>query len=276
MKKILIPTDFSLNSYKVIDSVLALFRNRACDFYFLNAFSYNVSGLSAMELLQADDEWFDRPKEISEGNLEKLLELYRLKYSHTAHKFYSISECSGLVEAVYKHQVDVGMDLVILTSGLNTNSDRQNKRILDEVRNCPVLLLPVRTSMDSHLSITIASDFKQRINTYQIDRFRLGLGLKKIEIGILVLDEQNKLSEDVTSNLETLISYLQQFQNANINLEYAKTNNQLKSYAALHCNGILCLVDKKPGLMRKIGLFKSDLISKLKQLETNSVLAIHQ
>ncbi|MBR9846773.1 MAG: hypothetical protein GYB35_12030 [Algicola sp.] len=276
MKKILIPTDFSLNSYQVIDSVLKLFKNKKCDFYFLNSYAYDVNGLDALELLQADDEWFERPKEYSEENLGRLIQRYTLKYSGGEHDFHMISESSGLVNAVKKHQELLGIDLVVLSSGINESSDKENKLVLEHVRNCPVLLLPATIHVDKNLSITIASDFKQQINTDQIDRFRLGIGSKKIEIGILVLDEQNKLSELVTRNLEIFITYLQQFQNAKVNLEYAKTSSQLKAYAVLHRNGIMCLVDKKPCLMRKIGLFKSDVISKLKQLNSNSVLAVHQ
>lgn len=276
MKNILIPTDFSLNSYQVIDSVLNLFKNKKCDFYFLNSYAYTVNGLDALELLQADEEWFERPKEESEENLGRLIERYTLKHSGSDHKFHAISEDSNLVSAIKKHQVLLGIDLVILSSGINKCSDKENKLVLEHVRNCPVLLLPATMCVDKNLSITIVSDFKQQINTDQIDCFRLGLGSKKIDIGILVLDEQNKLSETVTNNLENFISYLAQFQNTKINLEYAKSSSQLQTYASLHRDGIMCLVDKKPGFMRRIGLFESDLISKLKQLDSNSILTVHQ
>ena len=276
MKNILIPTDFSLHSYHVIDSVLNLFKNKKYDFYFLNSYTYTVNGLDALELLQEDEEWFERPKEESEKNLGRLIERYTLKHSGSDHNFHAISEGSNLVSAIKKHQELLGIDLVILSSGINKSYDKENKLVLDHVRKCPVLLLPVTTCVGDNLNITMVSDFKQKINTDQIDCFRHGLGSKKIDIGILVLDEQNKLSEAVTMHLDAFISYLAQFQNANINLEYAKNSSQLQTYASLHREAIMCLVDKKPGFMRRIGLFKSDVISKLKQLNSNSVLAVHQ
>lgn len=276
MKKILIQTDFSHVSCQTIDSVLKLFKNKTCDFYFLNTYTYNIKGLDALSLLHVDEEWYDKPKEESEDKLAKLIGYYTKKYLMSNHNFHSISEYSTLVEAVKKHQQRLGIDLVILSSGINEDLDKENKLVLEQIRECPVLLLPAITHIDNKLSITIASDFKQTINTDQIDQFRLGLGRKKIEIGILVLDEQNRLSEDVARNLKTFIAYLKQFQNTKINLEYARDKKQLKAYASQHLNGIICLVDKKPSFLRKIGLHKSHLVSRLKQLSTNSVLAIHQ
>lgn len=276
MKKILIPTDFSLNSYQTIDSVLKLFKDKVCDFYFLNTYTYNISGLDALGLLHEDEEWFDKPEEESKEKLGKLIERYTLKSSDSSHGFHAITECSSRLDAIKKHQELLDIDLIILSSGTNENSDRENETILEHVRNCPILLMPAHASIDKKISMTIASDFKQKINTDQIDQFRKSLNGKHVEIGILVLDKQNQLSETVANNLEAFIGYLRQFQNTKTNLEYAKTGSQLKAYASSHANGIMCLVDKKPDLLRKIGLLKSDVISKLKQLNSCTVLTIHQ
>ena len=276
MKKILIPTDFSLNSYQTIDSVLKLFKNKECDFYFLNTYQYNISGLDALGLLHEDEEWFDKPEEDAKEKLGKLIERYTSKSSDKNHGFHAITECSSLIDAVKKQQKLLNIDLIILSSGTNKKSGRKNEIILETVRSCPILLMPAQALIDKKISMTIASDFKQKINTARIDKFRKSLIGKQIEIGILVLDKQNQLSDTVAGNLEALIKYLKQFQNTKINLEYAKTDSQLKDYASSHPNGIMCLVDKKPDFLRKIGVFKSDVIMRLKQLNTNSVLAIHQ
>lgn len=276
MKKILIPTDFSLNSYQTIFSVLKLFKDNVCDFYFLNTYSYNISGLDALGLLHVDEEWFDKPEEESIQKLGKLIEHCTFKSKDAKHRFYGITEHSSLLDAVKKQQELLNIDLIILSGGTNKKSDKENESILENVRSCPILLLPSHSSIDRKISMTIASDFKQRINTGRIDQFRKGLVGKDIEIGILVLDKQNQLSEAVADNLEAFIVYLRQFQNTKINLNYAETDGQLKAYASLHPNGIMCLVDKKPSFMRKIGVFKSDIVTRLKQLNTNSVLAIHQ
>ena len=92
MKKILIPTDFSLNSYQTIDSVLKLFKDNVCDFYFLNTYSYNISGLDALGLLHVDEDWFDKPEEESIRKLGKLIERYTFKSKNAKQYIYTKQE----------------------------------------------------------------------------------------------------------------------------------------------------------------------------------------
>lgn len=228
-------------------------------------------------MLHEDEEWFDEPEEESRQKLDVLIKCYTSKSSgRSNHGFHAITECSSLLDAVKKYQKLLDIDLIILSSKADIGSDKENENILEHVRGCPILLMPAHASIDKKVSMTIASDFKQKINTSQIDRFRESLNGKHVEIGILVLDKQNQLPEIVTNNLETFMGYLRQFQNTKINLEYAKTGCQLKVYASSNPSGIMCLVDKKPDLLRKLGLLKSDVISKLKQLNSSTVLTVHQ
>ncbi|MEY8868334.1 universal stress protein [Meridianimaribacter flavus] len=276
MKKILIPTDFSTANEKAIDAILKLFKHEVCEFYFLHAYSFSVNGLDALELLHADEEWYEKPKQESESKLGKLIERCISLSKVESHNFHAITECSSLVNAVKKHQAHLGVDLVLLTSGGNKKVEKTNDEILNSVRDCPILIIPSNVKLGKRLNLTIASNFKQKLNNEQLDQFRKSLGGLEVEIGILVLEEEHKLSEQIKDNLEAFMLYLSKFQNAHVDLKYAKTNNQLKAYAQSHRNEIMCVVDKKPNFFRKIGLFKSDVILKLKQLNTNTVLTLHQ
>ena len=69
MKKILIPIDFKFNSHDAIDYAIRFFKREQCEFYFLNTYTYDISGLNTIDLLQADDDWYDKPKCASEDNL---------------------------------------------------------------------------------------------------------------------------------------------------------------------------------------------------------------
>ena len=86
MKTILIPTDFSATSYQTIDYVIELFENDHCEFYFLNVYTFDVAGLNAIEMLQADDDWFDEPKQESINKLGKLVERHTLKSNNLKHE----------------------------------------------------------------------------------------------------------------------------------------------------------------------------------------------
>ncbi|WP_452223460.1 universal stress protein [Lacinutrix chionoecetis] len=276
MKKILIPTDFSLNCYQTVDYITKLFANEYCEFYFLNTYTYNASGLNAIEMLHADDDWFDKPKRESLQKLGKLVARYTLTPKNDKHEFNAISEYMSLVDGIKKTIEEIDIDLIILTSSVEKTAGKNIESILEKIRSCPILVVPPHASVNNGVYLTIASDFKQKINTIEIGKFVKALENTTINIGILVLEEQNTLTSDAVDNLESLIIFLKLVLGKQIDVEYIQPKFRLKDYATSHLDGIMCIIDKKPDLLRKIGLYKSKVISTLKKLNTSTVLTVHQ
>lgn len=276
MKKILIPTDFSLNSYQTIDYITTLFKNVSCEFYILNTYLYETSGLTAIEMLQADDEWFDKPKDESLNKLGKLVTRYTLKSNNPKHSFHAVSECRSVAEGIKENVDKIGVDVVVLTSKNSDSLGTTTKIILEKIRSCPVLIVPPHAIASNGISFTVASGFQEKINTEEIERFFKALVMNNTQIGILVLKEQNTLTDKEADNLEILLNYLKQLSSNSIGLEFLSPSDKLADYALSHHDEIMCVVDKKPDLFRKIGLVSSKVITILKQLKSNSVLTIHQ
>ncbi len=276
MKKILIPTDFSLKSYQTIDYVCTLFKHEYCEFYLFHTYSYEVTGLDAIELLHADEEWFEKPKIESLKQIGKLREHYRLKFNNPKHEFNAISECIQLIDGIKKNIEEIGIDLVIVSGKAEKMFGRTTKSILDRILACPILMVPPHASICQGIHLTIASDFKQKINTLDIDNFCETIENTNIHIGILVLEEQKRLTNLAADNLESLRNHLKEHLKHPIGLEYIKPSYRLKDHAICHKEGILCVIDKKPDLFRKIGLYKSNIMATLEPLYSNTVLTIHQ
>ncbi|WP_178989289.1 universal stress protein [Winogradskyella schleiferi] len=276
MKKILIPTDFSLKSCQTVDYIINLFKNENCEFYFLNTYRYEMTGLSAIEMLQADDEWFERPKEQSLKSLGKLVTNYTIKSNNIKHSFHAISENRNIVDGLKDNVDKIGIDIIVLTSkGLSTLGAK-TENILEKVRSCPVLIVPPHATTCNGITLTVASDFQNKINTSEIERFIKALENTNTQIGILVLKEQSTLTEKAADNIETFLGYLKQFSCNSIGLEFLKPAYKLKDYASAHNDEIMCVVDNKPDLFRKIGIVKSKVISTLNKLNSNTVLTVHQ
>ena len=276
MKKILIPTDFSLNSYQTVDYITTLFKNVNCEFYLLNTYLYEVSGLTAIEMLQADDEWFDKPKEESLKKLGRLVTRYTLKCNNPKHSFHAISECRSVVEGIKENVEKIGIDVVVLTSKGSNSLGSTIEVILAQIRSCPVLIVPPHATASNGISLTVASDFQEKINTVEIQRFFKALTNTNTHMSILVLKKQNTLSDIEADYLELLLNYLKQLSNKPIGLEFLSPRDKLADYAISHRDEIMCVIDRKPDIFRKIGLVNSKIIAILKQLKSNSVLTIHQ
>lgn len=275
MKNILIPTDFSPSSYQTIEHIIKLFKNEICDFYFLNTYSYRTNSLNALELLQAGDEWFDEPREESQKQLGKLVATFTVNSHGLNHGFHAISECSNLVECIKEKVELLDIDLVVLSGSIKKEAVKTNESILENVRSCPVLLVPPRSSISEKIHLTIASDFRQSINTDEIEKFCEALDHTDLEASILVLDDEHTLSGEAAGNLRLLMEYLKKLQKKPVLVQYAKSPPQLKAYALSHQDEIMCVVDKKPGFFRKLGLFKSSIMAIFKQVKNSTLLAIH-
>lgn len=145
-----------------------------------------------------------------------------------------------------------------------------------KIRSCPILIVPPNATACSGITLTIASSFQEQINTNELERFIRALENTKTQIGILVLKAQNTLSDKAADHLEQLLEYLKTRSKAPIGLEFLPTTLDLADYAQSHNDEIMCVVDKKPNLFRKIGVVRTKVISKLNKLGTNPVLTVHQ
>lgn len=274
MKKILIPTDFSENSYKAIDYITELFKNEVCTFYFLNVYNYQANGLSAIEMLQADDDWFEEPKAYSLQQLEALLTEFAVFKSNPKHKFHVISEGLSLVKAIEKHIDLIKVDLIVLKS--HAKASRNIESIVGEIRTCPVLVVPLDATFKTKLKLTIASGFAEEVRTSGIDGFLEIFKNTNMKVSVLVIGSKETVTEHVRENMGLLTSHLERYLNKSLKVEFTEKPSHLTAYAISHLNNIMCVVDNKPDLLRRFGICKSKVISTLHKLQNNTVLTVHQ
>ena len=273
-KNILIPIEFSENSYQTIDYITALFKNEVCVFYFLNVYKFNTGGLSAIEMLQADDEWFEKPKEDSEKQLKSLLDHYTRRENKENHDYFTISEGLSLIKAIEKHIVAKDVDLIVLTG--DTKIGENIEAIVGKIRTCPVLVVPPFASVNKKLKLTVASNFQEEVRMFGIDRFLDYFKNTNFEINILALTHQDQVTDETKKNITLLKGHLENYSNTLVKLEFEGKSKRLKDYAFSNLGNIMCVVDKKPNVLRKLGFGRSKVISTLETIYNNPVLTIHQ
>ena len=86
MKKILLPTDFSENSWNAIDFALQLFKNETCTFYLLNTYTPIIYNLEEIVLSTTNYNLENIIKENSENELKAIRESIENNYKNTKHK----------------------------------------------------------------------------------------------------------------------------------------------------------------------------------------------
>lgn len=165
MKNILIPTDFSENSWNAIKFALAFFKDTACDFYLLHVtLIYNyASGDSPAMPLPAIEVIDKTVLKQAKTNLKKLIKKINQLPSNPKHNFYTISNYDYFIDAVKNHVAEKDIDIIVMgtkgASGLKKVMIGSNTGDLITRVQCPVLIVPENAEFKEITEIAFPTDF---------------------------------------------------------------------------------------------------------------------
>ncbi|GEQ86304.1 hypothetical protein ULMS_18120 [Patiriisocius marinistellae] len=279
MKKILIPLDFKVNCYEAIDYAINFFKHEKCHFYFINCFKLDIDGLNAIHLLQADDDWFEKPKHQSEKNLGSIIKKFTINNRGKDHRFSAISKCNNLIEGVKSVIEEIDIDIVILAGKANNIStekySRNTKRIIENIRECPIMIIPSSAKIHENPEFVLVSNFEEELpkteleNWYELVKTARGL------IRIVTLASRDKMTSLQKLHQNRVRFQIEMFSNTPIVVEYIETANELKDFANCHSDYVICLIDKKPDFWRICGITHSK-ITNLGPLQSTPLIALHR
>lgn len=281
MKRILIPVDLTIHCYEAIEYTVEFFRYEKCEFYFLNTYNYDVDGLNAIHLLQADDDYFEKAKSDSEFCLGRVVENFASRSGGNNHFFSAISERAILVDGIKKTVKDLEIDMVVLAGEKKNNGEssekysRDTKRILDNIRECPVMIIPAATKLHKKPEFLLVSNFEQYLPEAEIGKWyelvRIANGTAKV----VCFEEVGELSGSQITNLDRLKSQLKSLSGNSVEFEFIENLTSLKDYAADHEDYIICLMDRKPDFWRKCGI-KHSKITNIGPIPGTPIIALHR
>ncbi|AXT58158.1 universal stress protein [Aquimarina sp. AD1] len=165
MKRILLPTDFSDNSWNAIDYATELFKDEDCIFFLLNAYSkiiYESVHISDVPHKRSIENTI---KTNAITNLEHIKKTIKHTTINERHKFNIIASFGTLTEVIQEFVKSKKIDLVIMgTKGASGTKEvfmgSNTVRIINTIKNCPVIAVPENfTYISKPSEITFATDF---------------------------------------------------------------------------------------------------------------------
>ncbi len=147
MKRILIPTDFSTNSWKAIEYALHLFKNSNCTIYLLNTYTPTISGGRIIHHTQSKPNRQESPMVRSNKQLQGLVRTIETTCPNPRHEFITVSSFSFLLDEVHEMVTDHKMDCMVLGAKGVTNQDgcpwgSNTINLLRKGQRCAVLVVP--------------------------------------------------------------------------------------------------------------------------------------
>jgi nucleotide-binding universal stress UspA family protein len=146
MKNILLPTDFSDNSWNAIQYAVELFKDKKCNFFLLNTYTPMIYNVEFMKVNTAKGGLINAMRETSENNLDEVQKKIENQFKNPKHIFSKISSFNTLIseiEALYEGDV---IDFIVMGTKRATGLTKVlfGSSIVHVIKNakCPVLSVP--------------------------------------------------------------------------------------------------------------------------------------
>lgn len=212
MRTILIPTDFSQNSFHAIQYALELFKCERSQFYFLHAYADEVYSPFRSGKKANIDEKREKVKEETEKKLKKLVQSVTGVPPNPRHTYESIGVFDSLVDAVNDFVNEINIDLVLMGTKGKTDDKKitfgsHTVQIFKYVQ-CPVLAIPNKASFQQPKKILFPTDYMLPYKRRELKLLNGLSGEYKSEIHCLYISDFEDLSHRQLDNKRFLTESL--------------------------------------------------------------------
>ena len=202
---ILMPTDFSENSWNAISYALSFFKNVYTNFYFLHVepteWEQNEEDLQTVQVKAKN----------SATAFQVLLERLGNQQLNNKHQFYTSLERGHFVDSVREHVQERDIDFIVMgTQGASGYKEAtvgsHSTEVITRVK-CPVLVIPENASYREPKNITFPTDFNISYKNKVIHTLKQVCHFNESALSVLYL---SKKSEDLTERQEGNKAYLKE------------------------------------------------------------------
>lgn len=278
MNKILIPTDFSSNSYNAIRYAVSLFDEESCEFIILHTFY--LSGMDQGNLLIPEPSKKEKAEaeERANRNIKNLEMRMTSESKKDFHSFRFLVEFAPLFETLKKTVERENIDLIIM--GTQGQSDKKSAILgsnavnaMEKIRACPVMAIPASVSFKNPNEIVFPTSFR---NHYKPKELKILVQIAKITqapIRILHVLNQEKLSEQQLENKRFLEEIPGEAVYTHHTLYDVDVNDGISAFLQSRESEMMAFINKKHSFFGSI--FSNPMVKELGMQTKVPLLAMH-
>ncbi len=262
MKKILLPTDFSENSWNAINYALHLFKNETCKFYLLNTYTPVIYHVEYVMVEPAQFGMVDSIRNESLSQLNEIKDRILKNYNNTNHSIEIISSFNTLISEIKDVIEDKAIDYVVMgTKGatgakeilFGSNTVHAFKNV-----KCPILAVPDNFDFEKLHEVLFPTDYEVNYKNHHIKPIIDLVSLFTTRVNILNVSYGYDLSENQEENMKKLKNYFKDVPHlfhsvSNQNVPEAITSFQVKARINL-----LVMINNKHSFFENL-FFKSTI-----------------
>ena len=262
MKNILLPTDFSDNSWTAIKYAIRFFENIECNFYVLhvNRFDSLVVNDAALTLNHdVIEEIYTKPTKQKLRNVLK--QILKLTANHKNHKFYTLTDYGFFIESIRKNVDEKQIDCIVIgtkgASGLEKIILGTNTADIITKVKCNVLAIPENAEYVTPKEIAFPTDFSLSNNLQVLQPMADVIEQVNANLRILHISKNKAdLNEDQNKNKELLEDYFNNYKFSFHYLTNKKVEDAIQCFVEIRGINLICMVGKNLNYFQQI-LFHS-------------------
>jgi len=278
-KKILLPTDFSNNSWYAIRYAIKLFENQDCDFFVLNTYMADARGVKSNMVLDPDRSFNKMAENRSTSGLGDILNHLSKIEQDPNHRFHVMSRPKVLANAVKETVENLQIDMVVMGAKGTTNSSddkygKNTRAVIGNVRKCPIFIVPQNASFARPKEIVFKTNFNTDFKISEINSLVEIAMSGNASIDIVSLTHSGSLTPRQEQNKSLLKQYFADIDHSFKELPSASLVDALHRSVGNKPGRLISYIDKKPSFWEQIGFSKATL-RKLGYFENAPVMALN-
>ena len=250
-RRILLPTDFSRNSWNAIKYALELYKNDTCNFYLLNVFYATGNIMESLARLEPGSELYEAAKSESKKGLKNITELLNVQgYNNPNHHIEEISTFNNPLQAI-KNIVET-KDIEMIVMGTKGQTDSRHIvygstaiYVMEKVRNCPVIVVPEKAKQTLPKEIVFPTSYKTHYKRRELI-YLIEIAEKcDAKIEILHISEEEQLDENQKNQKQMLKEIFEDVSYDFHELSYNSVETAINVFIESRGSDMVAFINKK-------------------------------
>ncbi len=280
MKNILLPTDFSENSWNAIVYAIHFYKDTVCNFYLLNvnrATTTVVNDTPYIVDTNVIEEVYLAP---SKQKLKLFTERIATEFTkNKKHEFYTLIDHNFFIDSIRKHVKEKSIDLIVMgtkgASGLKKLLLGSNAGEVITKVTCTTLIVPENAKYQSLNEVAFPTDYVLSYNTKVLKAISTILEKEKSSLRVVHINKRGaKLNLDQQNNKEVLEDLFSSFEHSFHSLSNNKVEDAIQCFVESRNIDMITMVARNLNYFQQI-LFHSK-VEKISYHTNVPFLVLHE
>ncbi|WP_299113952.1 universal stress protein [uncultured Winogradskyella sp.] len=262
MKKVLLPTDFSDNSWNAIKYALQLYKNEACHFTILHTYTPIIYQVEFMQSSTPQFQVIEAVKVTLKQKLDKIYDKIKANFDNPKHQFVKRLSFNTLTvdidELCSKKKIDIAIMGTKGASGVKEVLFGSNTMHVIKNSKCPVLAIPSGFNFETPHDLLFPSDYEVAFKKNHIEPIIDIANLYNIRINILHVNYGEQLTKVKEQNRNILEAYFKDHTHLFHNIKNENVPEAIDKFQHKTRINLLVMLNNKRSFFENL-FFKSNL-----------------